>query len=709
MEFPTGAGATSGPISPDAWKRAVYKNAPRHFYVELLSPEKQGNHSYGLRICPIKDDNASVATRSSSSSGSGSLGYDIWRKWEDCLWFQDVIEVEYSRMAREKRNRLAAGKGIKKDGVYIHSDQAASFESLPPGPDPHSVAQDIHQYVPKLTKKGTLFRASQATIEQRFAEFRAMIDALFTDEVPTLIKELKATRTFADFFGFWRRDHDLARKSQQELTPNKSRLSVSSSILSSYFSSSTPALSDISPSKSPQTQLQSPKSQKQPPYRSPTTSDASSSSSSVGSSDLTKSPVRGQSTPSRSPATLVPTTRQRPNAGRQPVIVSQDVPLRFGHNPQHMSDMLVNERPTSMLESLPEDREFSSVSVSKLEDKGLRPRRRASSAVSEANRNARIYLTPPHSPSGLCEHAELPLESSTSSPSRYPRYSWQTAHSSASARAAAYFAELDVDYSLPNPHPEHGHRPRASMCSMASVTSDSSADAVVPRYPPGQAALSGSALNGQRRPRPMSLPEDEQGWPDHERWLDADNDGHEQEDDLLDAYFYDSIRPHSPTPSSRPETPTASDVFSYVTPPPEQYLPTYSNKRLSIPISISSGSTNSSYDGMNISIKAMHEDNIIMLRIPRHLPFREVREKIYDKFVQTDRSPISKSFAIAFLVQPPSDTSSGVRSRAGSLSSLGAPETRKAGLHFVASQDEWDQAIAHFGTKVSLRIIGSRE
>ncbi|KAF9223376.1 hypothetical protein BS17DRAFT_767253 [Gyrodon lividus] len=739
MEFPTGAGATGGPISPDAWKRAVYRCAPRNFHVKVLSPQKQGSsHSYGLRVCPIKDDNASIISRSTSSGGStGSVNeYDIWRKWEDCLWFQETLEVEYSRLAREKRTRLAAGKGVKKQGVYIHSDQAASFESLPPGPDPHSVARDIHKYVPKLTKKATLFRASQATIDQRFGEFRDMIHALFEDDVPTLIKEIRATRTFTDFFGFWRRDQDLERKNQphKEPTAGLTRVSLSSNMFSSYYSASTPVFSEIliSPSKAKQS------TQGNLPLRASTHSDSSSSEGFVGPPrpsrsvnhgqptedvDSTKSRVTsswGSSTSPSLPSTPIAASRQLPPAARHPIIVSPEAPIRFGHNPE----VLTSERPTSMLESLPEDRELSSSSISIIDmDNKAWPRRRAESTASEANRKARIYATPPHSPSGPSDYTELPSERTTPSPSRYPRYSWQTTHSSASARAAAYLTELDVDYHLPSPNPEHGHRPRASMCSMASVMNDSSFDAVIPRYPGHSPNRSATNM---RQSRPVSL--QEEPWVDHDSW--AEHGGYDRgdgDDDLLDAYFYGTgddfylhfahlIRPYSPSPSSRAETPTAMDESLYMTRPPEQYHTQDNNsafvhldRRSSLATSISSGSTNSSHDPMSISIKAMHEDNIIMLRAPRHLSFGELRQKLYTKFTQTGRSPISDSFAVALLVQPPAERSGSTRPRAGSLSSLGFTDINKTTLHFISSQDEWEEVIAFHGSRILLRIIGSRE
>ncbi|KAF8840182.1 hypothetical protein BDN67DRAFT_968884 [Paxillus ammoniavirescens] len=719
MDFPTGAGATGGPISPDAWKRAVYRAAPRNFYVKLLSPEKQGSsYSYGLRVCPIKDDNVSIISRSTSSGGSSSSvnEYDVWRRWEDCLWFQETLEVEYSRLAREKRNRLAAGKGVKKNGIYIQSDQAASFDSLPPGPDPHSVAQDIHKYVPKLTKKGTLFRASQATIDQRFDEFRAMIDALFGEEVPTLVKEIRATRTFTDFFGFWRRDQDLQRKTQQhhkESANSRARATLTSSMFSAYFSASTPALSEISPS---------PSKGKQPAeghlsLRASTHSDSSSSDGSVGppkpsrqlSGDAGSTTSRatssgGSRTSPSLPSTPVASSRQLPATIRQPIIVSQEVPIRFGHNPQ----VLASERPSSMLESLPEDRELSSSPMSDVDmDSKAWRRRRTGSIASDAHRKARVYAAPPHS---LSEYTEPPSDRTTPSPSRYPRYSWQTTHSSASARASAYLAELDVDYQLPSPNPEYGHQPRASMCSMASVMADSSFDAVTPRYP--GPSPNRSATNIMRRARPA--PPMEEPWVDHDPW--SEYSSHEQGDDILDAYFYDSLRPYSPTPSNQAETPTVTDGFPYTARDPEQHDAqdhnlgfVYPDHRRSLTTSLSSGSTNSSVDPMSISIKAMHEDNIVMLRAPRHLSFEEVRQKLYNKFIQTGRSPISESFAMALLVPPPAEKSGNGRPRAGSLSSLGPTDVNKAVLHFITSQDEWDEVITFQGSRILLRIIGSRE
>ena len=107
-----------------------------------------GSYSFGMRICPIRGDGRSVSSHGSNSE------YEVWRRWEDCLWFQDQLELEYERMSRSKRQSVfLAGKGVKKNGVYVQSDQASSWESLPPVRYPSTGTQKIHDYVANLTKE----------------------------------------------------------------------------------------------------------------------------------------------------------------------------------------------------------------------------------------------------------------------------------------------------------------------------------------------------------------------------------------------------------------------------------------------------------------------------------------------------------------------------------------------------------------------------
>lgn len=106
------------------------------------------------------------------------------------------------------------------------------------------------------------------------------------------------------------------------------------------------------------------------------------------------------------------------------------------------------------------------------------------------------------------------------------------------------------------------------------------------------------------------------------------------------------------------------------------------------------------------SIKAMHEDSIVMLRIPRILPFAELQQKIYHKFVQQEKSPICESFAITVLVPSSTERTGNDQGRRDFLSSC---DSKKTLLHFIVSQEEWEQAIVRHGTKLFLCIIGSRE
>ena len=185
----------------------------------------------------------------STSSYRPLSKYDIWRSWEHCLWFQNTLEEEYERAAREKRKRLAQGKGVKGyNGIY-KKDLASSWDSLPSGPDHRSVSQDIHKHLPTLTKRGTLFRPTQATIDRRQAEFVAFIGALFSDDMPSLIDEIRVSSIVSEFFGLWRSDFDIAQEAKKNTSTTGSRVSLSDS----HFSASHRSLpsSDSSHRSSP--------------------------------------------------------------------------------------------------------------------------------------------------------------------------------------------------------------------------------------------------------------------------------------------------------------------------------------------------------------------------------------------------------------------------------------------------------------------------
>lgn len=323
-----------------------------------------------------KSDRTSVSSRKSLSE------YDIRRSWDDCLWFQQSLEVEYEVAAREKKMRLRQGKGVKGFNGLYKQDHASSWESLPPGPNPDSVAQDIHKYLPTLSKRGTFFRASQATIDQRQAEFIALIEALFSDDMPALIKELRVSTFVSDFFGFWRRDHDYAEQIQKEMPVTRN--SVSDSVFSSYFFSSQPSLSDASSHKSPR---KSPSKRSQLSTAPRPLSVASLTEISEAPRYSCESPRRSRSRPhstsSDSSAHSDGSSDISLSSSSGPAIVG-DVPIVFGHNPLNP-----NDRSNSILDALPEEREIFSKPPEVYQE--VKPKTKPSTIERKANRSYSIF------------------------------------------------------------------------------------------------------------------------------------------------------------------------------------------------------------------------------------------------------------------------------------------------------------------------------
>ena len=305
-----------------------------------------------------------------------------------------MLEHRYGVISREKRHRLQAGKGIKKNGMYIH-DRASSFESLPPGPDPKSVAKSIHQYLPRLTKRGTLFRATQATVDQRHEEFCALIEAFFREGVPTLIQELREDSFIRDFFGYWRRDHDLgAKKGLQRPKTAPADAISNGSFISSMFSTSSISLSQSH--AAPASPFPPHASRLPSLRRRPKTADSSVASSDVGSTF--------------SVSTLVPPTRSPPpSAPGRMVTSSRDSPT--SEDERHTLQRKIS--PSSSTSSGPLSPSLTSSSSTVSSRRRVNPHRAKSSSpraetfnvtsdfplfLSSSTRDLLPSQRPPHSP-----------------------------------------------------------------------------------------------------------------------------------------------------------------------------------------------------------------------------------------------------------------------------------------------------------------------
>lgn len=216
-----------------------------------------------MRITALDDYNprASVSTRTAAAPKE----YDIWRRWEDWIGLQESLAVEYDQRARQKRHDLQAGKGLMnaKDGFYKNADSASSWESLPFGPDPKSVAKDFFKLVPMMPTRG-VFRITQAVLDTRIASLKAFIEALFGEDQPTLIQDMRGDRMVTDFFGVWRRDLDLQRKEAKRVSnefrgspgksPRSSRSSMASSLFGTYFANATAPSIDSQPTSPKRTE-----------------------------------------------------------------------------------------------------------------------------------------------------------------------------------------------------------------------------------------------------------------------------------------------------------------------------------------------------------------------------------------------------------------------------------------------------------------------
>ncbi|KAF9466639.1 hypothetical protein BDZ94DRAFT_1288245 [Collybia nuda] len=671
MDFqshPSGPGFVDGPLTPDNYKRGVYRPPPSNFTVEMLGAAKKGGgYSYGMRVSPVV-----FGDRSSVTSRGPDFEYEVWRRWDDCLWFQGNLELEYSRMARSKRQRLLRGKGVRKEGFY-RQDQASSWESLPPGPDPNSVARDIHEHVPMLTKKGTVFRASHATIEQRAVEFKAMIEGLLKDDVPALIEELRNSRIVTDFFAIWRRDFDLSEK--QKARSIKPRTSVTSSVFSMYFSSSNLNLHDTAHHERPS----NPRISSTPHHIDTSGSSFSyrSRKSSSDSSDASPSrPTRPRASSSASSdfsSTQSERSLDSPANTTAPTIIVEELPITFNHNPHRRSDPYIVDRASSVLAALPEDREICLKTNSLDKPPPIRRRRKSSADETRERRSGGIFFSP--TDSFVVSREPLMTEQRLLTlPERAIRESWQTTDSASCI--------LDgIGVTMPTSPMDYSHR--LSVSSIATFMTDCSADAVIP-------SLDTSSPTRKNRPRiscPVSISEDE----DDGFWPESDNG-------ILDIYLSDQF----PLPcfdiatDSRPETPVAC-VHAQAEPSTPSFSPVPPSPTKSTAFSMSTISPTSD----KLAIKAAFNNSIILLRVDEGISYKEMRQRIYTKFVGQEGIPLSESFTITFL-QPLQTTTAGkTRARSNSVSS--DPGTTQ--LHMVTSQSDWENVTTSLEcSKLTLRI-----
>jgi hypothetical protein len=738
-----------------------------------------------------------------------------------------MLETEYKVMARTKRIRLQKGKGIKKDGVYMHSGGAASFDSLPPGPDANDIAKDVHEVLPKLTKKGTIFRASQATVEQRAREFAILIDALFDEGLPTLIRELRENRIIRDFFGYWRRDLDHDRKANEVEARSRraSRASITSSAFSMYFSSSHISLqhpnpfADIPPSPSLPDNIKRDSKGKGKfveQYISKTASfSSSSSSSSRGDPQTPASAPAGLSFTVSENGALIPTSpvsddesylrslngtrttslnspprsrksksdRAFSSHGLDSASESEDNAIVFVPEGPWSESLNSDVHRRHNLEVLPEEQELvpgvSDLSLSR--PGGLPPparRPRNYSCPDPHNRNGLVFVTPfeaaktsletqedaidpgflsdrpgpdtPKTTSSSSKHTSTALSSFSGEFSR--RSSWRTSVdsvTSAPAHEAVHNTSVDLDDILcgslpPSSSPlvaggaDTMYKRRMSIMTMNSLVTNASVDAVLPRRPLSPisqgASVRRSVSTGSRYSRQSiqaspTVPTDEVYYENDEI----------MEDELLDAYFYGKFEmlhvlfysadaPIDPglrasgvpsvTSSEMHSQDHASVLLTRFPQPPQSAPATRLSEAPSTPsspgpsiLSLNSVIPSSpTIPSDAITIKAVRQESIVLIRASLSTPLPDLRLKIREKFASQEGVQLTDNFTIGFnpSVTAADDRSKTVpakgRPRSQSTSALGHIGSQPR-LRFLIYEEDWMQATASSPGKLTLHIF----
>jgi hypothetical protein len=119
-------------------------------------------------------------------------------------------------------------------------------------------------------------------------------------------------------------------------------------------------------------------------------------------------------------------------------------------------------------------------------------------------------------------------------------------------------------------------------------------------------------------------------------------------------------------------------------------------------------SSTSTVSPKNLSIKAyLTEDIIVVFRVPIELKYTEVRDKIYDKFVNQEGIALRRDFPLAYLTTRRSSTTSSVYSGIERIrtTSVGNASANQSSLVQIQSQADWDEIVRDADGKVTLRVF----
>ena len=94
----------------------------------------------------------------------------------------------------------------------------------------------------------------------------------------------------------------------------------------------------------------------------------------------------------------------------------------------------------------------------------------------------------------------------------------------------------------------------------------------------------------------------------------------------------------------------------------------------------------------SISIKAIHDTSIILLRVPRGIEFAEVRQRLHDKFICQEGIPLSRTYDVVLIPPNPPPACS-------------VTSADQTDVEVITSESEWEQLMSTLqGNKITLRI-----
>ncbi|KAF5391529.1 hypothetical protein D9757_002492 [Collybiopsis confluens] len=182
--------------------------------------------------------------------------------------------------------------------------------------------------------------------------------------------------------------------------------------------------------------------------------------------------------------------------------------------------------------------------------------------------------------------------------------------------------------------------------------------------------------------------------------------------------------PEPPSPTF--STTSISTDFTSFTSASEMSTLSASTAATSVASSSSSG---------NLTIKAAHNQSIILIRTSRDAQFSDVRQRIFDKFLVQEKFTLSAAFAIAFVMPDSSNTNTNStsnrvyveaetaspgpknpsfaasakgkgRARSNSDSVTGSMQYYQNPMILVRNQADWERALASaFSSKVTVRVL----